>query len=32
MVNIFETLDENYIVFEDKIINIIIDNYDKLIN
>jgi prophage antirepressor-like protein len=30
MVNIFETLDENYIVFEDKIINIIIDNTDKL--
>ena len=30
MKNIFETLDKNYILFEDKVINVIIDNTDKL--
>ena len=30
MKNIFETLDENYILFENTIINVIIDNTDKL--
>ena len=30
MKNIFETLDENYIVFDETIINVIIDNSDKI--
>ena len=30
MKNILETLDENYILFENSIINVIIDNSDKL--
>ena len=30
MKNIFETLDNNYILFENKSINVIIDNSDKL--
>ena len=30
MKNIFETLDENYILFEKNIINVIIDNTDKI--
>jgi prophage antirepressor-like protein len=30
MKNIFETLDKNYILFEDIVINVIIDNTDKL--
>ena len=30
MKNIFETLDENYILFDKTIINVIIDNSDKL--
>ena len=30
MKNIFETLDENYILFEKTMINVIIDNTDKI--
>jgi prophage antirepressor-like protein len=30
MKNIFETLNENYILFENSIISVIIDNNDKL--
>jgi prophage antirepressor-like protein len=30
LVNIFETLNENYILFENSIISVIIDNNDKL--
>ena len=30
MKNILETLDENYILFENSIINVIIDNTDKI--